>query len=90
MANAAWVRDAAISARAACGYVISLGRWRWRATRIDAMNDALDDLDCTEEAALGCEISDEELEAVAAGPAMRVWTRNTTSCGGPSPGPGCG
>jgi hypothetical protein len=54
------------------------------------MNDALDDLDCTEEAALGCEISDEELEAVAAGPAMRVWTRNTTSCGGPSPGPGCG
>ena len=54
------------------------------------MNDALDDLDCTEEAALACDISDEELEAVAAGPAMRVWTRNTTSCGGPSPGPGCG
>jgi hypothetical protein len=90
MTRAAWDRDAAISARAACRYVVSLRRWRWRATRIDAMNDTIDDLDCTEEAALGGDISDEELEAVAADPAMRVWTRSTTSCGGPSPGPGCG
>jgi len=33
------------------------------------MNDTIDDLDCTEEAALACDISDEELEAVAADPA---------------------
>ena len=54
------------------------------------MNDTIDDLDCSEEAALACDISDEELEAVAADPAMRIWTRSTTSCGGPTPGPGCG
>jgi hypothetical protein len=52
--------------------------------------DDTDDFDCTDEKTFTYEISDDELEAVAAEAVMRMWTRVTTSCGGPSPGPGCG
>jgi hypothetical protein len=53
------------------------------------MNDT-DDVDHVSEEPLTCEVSDEALEALAADAALRVWTRVTTSCGGSSPGPGCG
>jgi hypothetical protein len=52
--------------------------------------DDTDDLHCADEKTFTYEISDEELELVAAEAGMRMWTRVTTSCGGPSPGPGCG
>ncbi len=57
--------------------------------RINAMNDTIDALDPSDEEALACDVSDEELEALAADTVMRMWTKVTTSCGGPSPGPGC-
>jgi hypothetical protein len=53
------------------------------------MNDTIDALDPSDEEALACDVSDEELEALAADTVMRMWTKVTTSCGGPSPGPGC-
>jgi len=53
------------------------------------MNDTIDDLDCTEQEAFSYDLSDEELEAAAADAVMRMWTKVTTSCGGPTPGPGC-
>jgi len=47
------------------------------------MNDTTDDLDRTdEEETLACDVSDEELEAVAVDTVRRAWTRVTTSCGG--------
>jgi hypothetical protein len=55
-----------------------------------AMDETTYELDRTEDVTLACEIVDEELEAVAEDATMRMWTRITTSCGGPSPGPGCG
>jgi len=54
------------------------------------MDETTYELDRTEDVTLVCEIVDEELEAVAEDATMRMWTRITTSCGGPSPGPGCG
>ena len=53
------------------------------------MNDTIGDLDRSDEETLTCDVSDEELEALAADTMMRMWTRVTTSCGGPNPGPGC-
>jgi hypothetical protein len=58
--------------------------------RMNAVNDTTHELNRTEEVTFACEIADEELEAVAEDATMRMWTRLTTSCGGPSPGPGCG
>jgi hypothetical protein len=57
--------------------------------RINTVNDTIDALDPSDEEALTRDVSDEELEALAADTVMRMWTRVTTSCGGPSPGPGC-
>jgi len=54
------------------------------------MDETTYELDRTEDVTLACEIADEELEALAEDATMRMWTRITTSCGGPSPGPGCG
>jgi hypothetical protein len=57
--------------------------------RINVMDDT-DDFDCTGEDTFTYEVSDEELEALATDTVTRMWTRVTTSCGGPNPGPGCG
>ena len=54
------------------------------------MNNTIDDLDSTHEETLTYDVSDEELEALASDAVMRMWTKVTTSCGGPTPGPGCG
>jgi hypothetical protein len=54
------------------------------------MNDTIDDLDGTHEETFTYDVSDEELEALAANAVMRMWTRTTTTCGGPVPGPTCG
>jgi hypothetical protein len=53
------------------------------------MNNTIDALDPSDEEALAYDVSDEELEALAADTVLRMWTKVTTSCGGPSPGPGC-
>jgi hypothetical protein len=57
--------------------------------RINAMNDTIDDLDGIHEETFTYDVSDEVLEALGVETVLRMWTRNTTSCGGPSPGPGC-
>jgi hypothetical protein len=54
------------------------------------MNDTIDDLDGINEETFAYDVPDEELEALVAEAGMRMWTRVTTSCGGPTPGPGCG
>jgi len=54
------------------------------------MNNTIDALDSTQEETLTYDVSDEELEALASDAVMRMWTKVTTSCGGPTPGPGCG
>jgi len=53
------------------------------------MNDTIDDLDSTHEATFTYDVSDEELEALGVEMVLRIWTKATTSCGGPSPGAGC-
>jgi hypothetical protein len=50
--------------------------------RINAMNQTTDNLDRTDEETLACEVSDEDLEALAVDTVRRAWTRVTTSCGG--------
>jgi hypothetical protein len=57
--------------------------------RINAMNDTIDDLDGIHEETFTYDVSDEVLEALGVETVLRMWTRNTTSCGGPSPGPCC-
>ena len=54
------------------------------------MNTTIDALDSTQEETLTYDVSDEELEALASDAVTRMWTKVTTSCGGPTPGPGCG
>ena len=54
------------------------------------MNDTIDDLDSTHEATFTYDVSDEELEALGVETVLRMWAKATTSCAGPSPGPGCG
>jgi len=53
------------------------------------MNDTIDDLDSIHEATFTYAVSDEELETLGVETILRMWTKATTSCGGPSPGPGC-
>jgi hypothetical protein len=57
--------------------------------RINATNDTIDDLDGIHEETFTYDVSDEELEALGVETVLRMWTKATTSCGGPSPGPGC-
>jgi hypothetical protein len=66
-----------------------LRRQRWWAERNSPVNATIDDLDRIKEETFTYDVSDEELEALAAEAGMRMWTRVTTSCGGPSPGPEC-
>ena len=57
--------------------------------RINDMNDTIDDLDSIHEATFTYAVSDEELETLGVETILRMWTKAITSCGGPSPGPGC-